>query len=40
MPPIEIEQRKIYQDLKIKKRNNEVIINNDNNNVIPQTVEK
>ena len=40
MPPIETEQRKIYQDLKIKKRNNEVIINNDNNNANPQTVEK
>jgi len=40
MPPIETEQRKIYQDLKIKTRIREVIINNDNNNVIPQTVEK
>ena len=40
MPPIEIEQRKIYQDLKIKTRIREVIIDNDNNNANPQTVEK
>ena len=40
MPPIETEQRKIYQDLKIKTRIREVIIDNDNNNANPQTVEK
>ena len=40
IPPIEIEQRKIYQDLKIKTRIREVIIDNDNNNANPQTVEK
>ena len=40
IPPIEIEQRKIYQNLKIKTRIREVIIDNDNNNANPQTVEK
>ena len=40
MPPIETEQRKIYQDLKIKTRIREIIIDNDNNNANPQTVEK
>ena len=40
IPPIEIEQRKIYQDLKIKTRIREIIIDNDNNNANPQTVEK
>ena len=39
--PKEIKQQiKLIVDLAVKKINSEVIINNDNNNVIPQTVEK